>query len=434
MSTVQMLRQRPTEAVGDQEEIRALEEELSLSQQENDRLRKRLFDALNPEVRLHRKELPLDAQQLFVQQKWSSSLDQQEPEHPHIKEEQEALWISQEKEQGHGLKESVKSEDDQVRVQSSQLHQCQSDENTEAEPPSSISTQNRDMQVQMEIHTGKKLHCCTVCGKNFNIHANLRQHLRIHTGERPYCCSVCGNNFTIHANLRRHMRIHEGVRQYCCSVCGNNFIRYEDLKVHMRIHTGEKPFICSLCGKDFTLQGNLKRHITSIHSRAERRQCCQNFTACKKLKVYTSIHTGEKQYCCSVCGQYFPHGSLMIHMRIHTGEKPHHCSVCGKNFNKSGTLTRHMRIHTGEKPFSCSVCDKTFNRNECLSLHMTKHTGERPFSCSVCGHNFARSGDLKNHMKIHSGVKPYSCSDCGKSYTSKGNLTLHMNKHALEKP
>ncbi|XP_034747479.1 chromo domain-containing protein cec-1-like, partial [Etheostoma cragini] len=86
-----------------------------------------------------------DVQQLLVvkeevlpeQQECSSSVDQQEPESPpHIKEEQEELWRSQEGEQLQGLEEaditkfpftpvSVRSEGDEEEAQSSQLHQRQ---------------------------------------------------------------------------------------------------------------------------------------------------------------------------------------------------------------------------------------------------------------------------------------------------------------------
>ncbi|XP_032363864.1 ribosome biogenesis protein BOP1 homolog [Etheostoma spectabile] len=78
------------------------------------------------------------------QQGWSSSLDQEDPDPPHIKEEQQQLWTSQEGEQLQGLEEAdikfpfttvpeKSEEDDEEKAQSSQLHESQTEENREAE-------------------------------------------------------------------------------------------------------------------------------------------------------------------------------------------------------------------------------------------------------------------------------------------------------------
>ncbi|XP_078112518.1 uncharacterized protein LOC144521783 isoform X2 [Sander vitreus] len=158
MSKVQMLRalveQRLTAAAEEifglfERTIAEYEEELCRSKKENERQQKLLDAVLNHEVQIQR----TDVQQLLVdkdwvppeQQEWSSSLDQEDPEPlPHIKEEQEELWTSQEGEQLQGLEEAdikfpftsvpVKSEeDDEEKAQSSQLHESQTEENRDAE-------------------------------------------------------------------------------------------------------------------------------------------------------------------------------------------------------------------------------------------------------------------------------------------------------------
>lgn len=77
---------------------------------------------------------------------WSLGLDQQDRESLQIKEEQEELWTNQEGEQHNGLKVTdvttfpftivtVKSEDDdKEKSQSLQLHQSQTEDNSEMEP------------------------------------------------------------------------------------------------------------------------------------------------------------------------------------------------------------------------------------------------------------------------------------------------------------
>ncbi|XP_075931781.1 uncharacterized protein LOC142931644 [Anarhichas minor] len=198
MSKVQMLRclvnQRLTAAAEEifgvfERTIAEYEEELSRSKEENERQRKLLDAVFIPQLRLHR----ADVEQMLVvneeQQEWSSSLnqedpepphikedqedpepphikekqedpepphikeeqedpepphikeEQEDPEPPHIKEEQEDLRTSQEGEQLQGLEEAdikfsftVKSEDAEEKAQSSQLYQRQTEQmETEAD-------------------------------------------------------------------------------------------------------------------------------------------------------------------------------------------------------------------------------------------------------------------------------------------------------------
>nr|XP_033465098.1 zinc finger protein 25-like [Epinephelus lanceolatus] len=291
----------------------------------------------------------------------SSSVDQEDPEPPHIKGEQEELWISQEGEQLQGLEEGditkftstpvpVKSEDDEEKPQSSQLHQRHTEQmETEAEGEDCVGAEparNSDPDTHLQSETDDKT------GESSEPETDDSDDWT--ETREPQSGLKCLKNFPVSDLIVCEKR-------FSCSECGKRFGRSEHLKIHMRSHTGEKPFSCSECGKRFGHSGNMKKH-----------------------------------------------------MKSHTGEKPFSCSECGKRFGRNGDLNRHMRLHTGEKSFDCSECGKRFGKSGDMKKHMRSHTGEKPFSCSVCGKRFGRSGHLKRHMKLHTGEKPFSSSECGK--------------------
>ncbi|XP_053290647.1 oocyte zinc finger protein XlCOF19 isoform X2 [Pleuronectes platessa] len=295
------------------------------------------------------------------QQQWSPLVDQEDPEPPNIKKEQEEPLTTQDGQQLQGLEEAdvkftldpvaVKSEEDEEKLKSSKLHPSERKENRadcggpeparnsgpdvllqpgpedKAEDSSETEVSEDDWMEPLSDMECNKTFCCSGCGKRFNRKGDLNRHERSHTREKTFSCSECSRRFNLRSNLNTHMRSHAGEKPFSCSECGKRLRHRGHLNAHMRTHTGEKPFSCSECGKRFRHRGHLNAHMRT--------------------------HTGEKPFSCSECSRRFNiRGNLNTHMRSHTGEKPFSCSECGKRFSHSCHLNRHKRSHTGEKPFS----------------------------------------------------------------------------------
>jgi len=394
--------------------------------------------------------LPADVQQVVVIKEevpWSSSLDQQDPELLHIKEEEEELWTSQKGEQLPFTVVTVKNEDDEEKPQSSHIHQIRTKDNRETEPP--ISSSAKELKTAADGDNSGGLQSASSLDTNCNLQpdtdelefcetevsigdddsdwsdsgseteasdkdwkqtpeSDVNHDGSCNTAKKSVSCSECSKQFISKQSLMSHMRVHIGGQPFACIYCGKGFNHNSHLKTHMRVHTGEKPFGCDVCGKRFSERGNLSSHMR-VHTGEKPfvcDDCGKRFNTNTNLKAHIRVHTGEKPFGCEVCGKRFKQkANLKTHRRIHTGEKPFGCDVCGKRFSERGTLSSHLRVHTGEKPFACNDCGKRFNTNTNLKAHTRVHTGEKPFGCDVCGKRFNQNTTLKKHKRIHTGEK-----------------------------
>uniref|UniRef100_A0AAZ1X481 C2H2-type domain-containing protein n=1 Tax=Oreochromis aureus TaxID=47969 RepID=A0AAZ1X481_OREAU len=329
--------------------------------------------------------------------------DQEEPEPPQIKEEQEELCSSQERKQLE-LKEETDTfmvtaaeqrdhsepDNDRLITNNSPLAESQDQGRSRSADPGSTRNPNisknaessplsesrsstgagtkslkcdvyeqtfmheSQMTLHNRAHTGEKLHVGNSAGKGFNQNGAVLERVRVHAGKN--LCKTCGKMFSSQSVLRRHTQIHTGEKPYSCKTCGKNFRRTCHLTRHMRTQTGEKPYPCQTCGKSFLSTDHLNIHVRS--------------------------HTGEKPYSCEMCGHRFSQKStLTVHMRIHTSEKPYPCQTCGKMFTRSSRLLEHVRFHIGKKPYPCKMCGKMFTRSSYLSVHIrTKKPPAEPGS------------------------------------------------------
>ncbi|XP_072219530.1 uncharacterized protein [Leuresthes tenuis] len=376
MSSAQHLRefisQRLTAAA--EEIFTEFEKTIVQYEEEIDRQRRLLDITWKPRINSHTADLmkhyvPKEEETLTDQQRCNqernSSLDQEEPEPPQIKEEQEDGCQDVEQfvlkqETDHIMLTPTSQESDFSKPEPTAAQLDSHTSNSESRNQERGNRTDLVSARDVEMKTKKKHHRKGSSVNKLDGSPVPETRLNTEPSKKSAKCEVCGKAFRDTYIMEQHHRIHTGVKPYACQTCGKSFNQKSNLLTHMRIHTGEKLYCCETCGKSFTQSGHL-----TVHRRT---------------------HTGEKYYSCKTCGKSFTRRTnLLNHMRIHTGERPYSCGTCGKDFRYSNTLLIHKKIHTGEKCYSCGTCGKNFKQRNFFRIHMRTHTDEKSYSCETFG-------------------------------------------------
>ncbi|ELU17447.1 hypothetical protein CAPTEDRAFT_228339 [Capitella teleta] len=107
--------------------------------------------------------------------------------------------------------------------------------------------------------TQKRVYSCSDCHYVTDRKNNLKRHVATMHEQCTKLLECCDEVFANKAMLREHVRrCHR--HGYDCRVCGRTFCRKALLKRHVTVHSGQKDFVCGLCGYATSHKSNLDRH------------------------------------------------------------------------------------------------------------------------------------------------------------------------------
>jgi len=236
---------------------------------------------------------------------------------------------------------------------------------------------------------------------------------------------------------------------YICILCGLPCLSADSLISHSdNIHPKKSTFICRVCGFFNRNTRGLTIHTQQEHMKGTLTYQCEKCAYTSENYVTFGNHRrtahleDNSKFVCEECGNNFASKqSLSSHRRLHNPDfKKFECKYCPQKFGHSSVLLIHMRVHTGEKPFCCNICGATFGSQTASTRHRrVVHAGdsEMRFQCPDCGKKYPSRAkrDFENHCKTHSGVRDHVCDLCGSAYFSKKGLRKHERAaHPAQKP
>ncbi|XP_051809135.1 zinc finger protein 239-like [Acanthochromis polyacanthus] len=472
MNSVQNLRELINERLtaAAEEIFTEFEKTIVQYEEEIDRQRRLLDNIWKPEIKFHTTDLlqqnvqeeNVVAEQNLCNQEKNSSVDQEDPEPPEMKEEQEELCTSQEGEHLVLMEEAdtlvqCNSNCEEISreifgVSDKRLGQLDEDIDDQRRLKDMIwkpriMLHKIDHQHQDVCKEGNGLPNQHLCNQENKFHLDQKEAEppQIKEEQEELCTSqqekqIVQNQATdtllsistdMDSDLSELKPNSGHLLSYNSPVAESphqDGSKLEDTRSTR--NTTPKPKSHNSCN---VATSSMSEHHRDVGTSEKSIQCdvFENmFTNKYQIKKHHQIHKGVKPNACNTCRKGFSSWSQRkVHMKMHTSEKQHSCEICGKHFSRNNHLTVHMRTHTGERPYSCETCGKSFSVNSSLTVHMRTHTGERPYSCETCGKNFSCGSHLTVHMRSHSGERPYSCETCGKSFSVNSSLTAHMRTH-----